>query len=43
VTRDIIAKHGGYGLSDCTMEDKLDFVKLLKEKRRGNEIQSKRE
>jgi len=41
VTRDIIAKHGGYGLSECTMEDKFDFVKLLKEKRKHKVEQTK--
>jgi hypothetical protein len=25
VTRDIIAKSGGFGLSKCTMEDKFEF------------------
>jgi hypothetical protein len=41
VTRNIIAKHGGYGLSDCTMEDKLDFVKILKDKRKSKIVESK--
>lgn len=31
VVRDIIAEHGGYGVSDLKMEDKFDYKKALKE------------
>ena len=33
VIRDIMAKQGGFGLSDCTMEDKFKFQSILKEQK----------
>ena len=37
VVRDIIAKQGGFGLSDCTMEDKFAFQSILKSQKNGKD------
>ena len=34
----MMAKHGGFGLSDLTMEDKFEYKKLLKEVKKGKKL-----